>query len=366
MGRWGNERGVTAPLAAGALLAIFAAGVLSVDAGNLWQNRRNLVTSTDAAVLTEAARLALDPSSAACSTGWQNLLTRNAGADWYTEAGEGCIVHAFGNTGYVTVDARQPSASFFSGVVGIGDGSVYSMSGAMWGYVGAGQGLRPMGICWENHHIQEWLAKVAGTMSNDDYLALRGSDVDHPTLAGSTGVLHKIMFNKDNPDQCGSEAPGNWGWMDFNGGSNSNADTQKWVRNGYPGSVAVGDCYADGADLPCEGDTGSGGGSVDQELKYLKDNQILFHVPIFGEVTGGGGSTADFEMKGFLGVQLWDYQITGSESSRYFTFEFRNLLIQGPCCVSDSDGPETGGNKGVRLCTVDHDPQAASDRCTAT
>ena len=363
MGRWSTERGVTAPLAAATLLAIFAAGTLSVDAGNLWQNRRNLITSTDSAVLTEAKYLAFSPGSSTCSGDWQTMLDNNAGTDWYAETGEGCIVHSSGNTGYVTVDAHQPSASFFSGVLGIGDGAVYSLSAAQWGHVLAGKGLRPMGHCWENHHIQEWLDYQSGDRSESAYNGLRGSSEDHPALSGSTGVLHKIYFTKDSPDHCGAEAPGNWGWMDFDGGSNSNKDTQNWVHGGYDGSVAVGDCYADGSNQPCDGDTGSSGGSTSQELDYLIDNAITFHVPIFGDVTGKGGSNADFEIKGFLGVRLWDYQNTGTNEQRYFTYEFLELLIDGPCCGASPVGGVDTGVRGIRLCAVDHDSQSLSDRC---
>lgn len=358
--RFFGERGASAPLGAAALLAVFASATLTVDAGNAWQNRRNMVLATDAGALAEAERLALSPA-ASCTGDWQTLLTRNAGDDWYAESGEGCIVHEYGDTGYLTVDAHQPSSSFFSGIVGIGDGAVYSLSGAMWGYVSGLLGLRPMGVCVYNHHVQEWLAYQNGSLSTEDYQALRGSDPEHPMPVGSTGVVHRVGFTKDSPDHCGTDAPGNWGWMDFNGGNNATSEQRKWVHDGYEGTVTVGDCYSNGTNQRCPGDSGSSGWSPSDDLNYLIDNEITFHIPVYDNVSGTG-SGALFQMVGFLGVRLWDYQINGAEKFRHFTYEFLELIGSGPCCHPAPPGPDTGV-RGVRLCAVDHDPLTVQARC---
>jgi len=35
------------------------------------------------------------------------------------------------------------------------------------------------------------------------------------------------------------EGPGNFGWVDFNGGNNSNADIRDWIANGYNGVIEI-------------------------------------------------------------------------------------------------------------------------------
>src|SRR5437867_1812948 len=96
-----DERGIAAVIVAISLAALFGALLLSVDAGNLWQTRRNLITATDATALDRAREAALNGSSTACSSSWTSLLTSNGGSDVSPLA---CSTTGTNDTGYVAIE----------------------------------------------------------------------------------------------------------------------------------------------------------------------------------------------------------------------------------------------------------------------
>ena len=174
------------------------------------------------------------------------------------------------------------------------------------------------------------------------------------TSYSSYGVVHRMYFTKDTVYENGNcgNSEGNWGWIDFNQGSNSTDDQKDWIDNGYDGQVAAGDCNADGTGgEACEGDTGSSGGSGANDLDSLVENETQFHIPIFSTVNSPGANS-QFTIWGFLPLILRGYRIVGPEAQRYFDFEFKNVISTGPCC-SKTGG--LGSVPGFRICEVDHD-----------
>jgi Flp pilus assembly protein TadG len=367
-----DERGVSTAIVAVSLIGIFAATMLSLDMGNMWQTRRRIITGTDSTALAQARAAAIGNNPASCTASWTDTLIGNAGA--IVTGSESCVLHPSGGVGYVVVQARKLSETRFGGLLNIGNSEPFSLTAAQYGYITQPKGLRPMAFCEDNAHVRQWLALKSGSITQAQYDALRstgdvgGADsadadpfldppadgkVDYPNYSG-TGVVHRMYFTKDNPDECGADAAGNWGWMDFDSGSNSAADQNDWIENGYDGTSSVGDCDPNNAtpDETCPGDTGSSGGANNSVLQYLVDHNAVFGIPIFGNVTDTG-STADFEITGFLIVQLRGFQTTGSESTRYFDFEFQDSILSGACCSSTAPNP--GAPKGIRICSVDHD-----------
>lgn len=341
MRRGRGEDGVSAVISVIALFGVLTALLLSLDAGNVWQTRRAVVTATDATALQQARLAAIYGPSASC-TGWQASVVANAGTGTQPIS---CTVvpGATPNTGYVTVEARKPVRVRFGGIYGQGDTTAFSSSSARWGYITQLEGARPIAICVQNEHVAGYL----GT----------GPDLGvHPSPN-----VHRIMFTKANPLACGNRAPGNWGYVDFDGGSNSNGDLRAWLANGFSSTVAVGDCDATGAPgTPCAGDPGSSGGSVSSALDTLVASGEAFPIIIFDSVRGNG-SNVGYNVYAFLGVILRGYRVTGAESQRYFDFEFTRITRAGNCCRP------TGLNTGVfglRLCGIDHDPRTAATRCT--
>ena len=387
-----DERGISTVIVAVSLIGLIGAVLLALDYGNTVTTRRNIIIGTDSTALDQAKYLAFAADPSQCSNGsvtgtpsWEDYMLRNSGGALGVEA-INCVVTNNGDgTGHVIVRGRKEAQTRFGSMFGIGNTEPYSLSAAQWGYITEAEGLRPMGICAENEHIQEWLANQNETLSDEDYANLRGNPItEHPIYTGA-GVVHRVYFTKDNPDQCGSEAAGNWGWMDFecnNDGdtasslcNNPDAELVEWIRNGYQSPVGVEDCDADaetGGETGdyCNGNTGSRGGSVESALQTLVDNQTEFAIPIFDTATEEPGNNVYFNMKYFVGVRLWDFEVKGPAGGRYFDFEFINLVTSGNCCAP---APEIDtGLRGIKICAVDHDPAGGSEesfvsqRCVAT
>lgn len=429
---WSDERGVSAVIVAISLVAIFGAAMLSVDAGNLWQTRRGVITGTDSGALAEAKTLALSSNPTGCTTAWQAALdanTKGFPAAEYTGAGLGCTFYDTGNgTGYVTIAALRLSQAKFGKVVGVGDTKAFSLSAAMFGYVESFQGMRPVGFCRNNSHIQEWRAlKNAPSGFSADYAALHPEqdvnsngifdqtdfnalpttsppedtdgdgeidaiEKDHPQdeYTGASWyndskaphIIHRIRFDRDAAEDLGcGEDPGNWGYQDFNGGSNSSSEAADWFLNGFQGFVGIPGCNSDGSGDGCDGDTGgqSGGATCDkkasnvpQAMQCLVENQVEFPVVVYSSATcetsggGGGGSNCDFVIAGILGMLLRGFEVGGAQANRYFDVEFTDWIPTGGCCVTTPSGLNLGANKGIRLCAVDHDPIDLAVRCTPT
>lgn len=331
-----GEDGISAVITVISLFGVLTALLLSLDAGNVWQTRRAVVTATDATALEQARIAAISGPAAACAD-YSSSLKRNAGNA--TQPVTCTVVQGpTANTGYITVEARKPVPVRFGGIYGQGDTTAFSSSSARWGYITRLEAARPIGICIANEHVASYISG--------------GPDIGiHP----SPGV-HRVMFTKANPAQCGTSAPGNWGFIDFDGGSNSSTDLRQWLISGYQGTVAVGDCDAVApVGTPCSGDTGSAGGSIASALDTLVASGQPFPIVIFDSAMGTG-STVSYNVHSFLGVILHGYKVNGAQATRYFDLEFTRLIRSGNCC--QVAGPNTGV-LGIRLCGIDHDARTA-------
>ena len=381
-----DQRGITAPVGAVVLLAIFAAATLSVDAGNLWQTRRNIITATDAASLAEAGDAALT-GSPTCTGLYNTVLDNNAGEDVYDRS---CTVTPGPSegTGWVAVEGRKTSDVRFGAVIGLDDTAAYSMSAAMFGYPTAAIGLRPIAFCYLNSHVQTWADLQDGTLSFEDYQALKGAgdvngdgQIDYPNDIAYQpyGVVHRMYFTKDVDDgQCGDFA-GNWGWLSFDGLPADVTDRNEWIRNGWNGSVDI----RLSTEESCEGQPGSGGeaesnegcppadsGALAGQNAAALDDILNQPVPISifddGDCNeSGGGTVCSFETWAFVGVILRGYKVNANQSLRYFDFEFVSIQVSGSCCAAFAPNQDLGA-RAVRLCAVDHDTQDVATRCALT
>jgi Flp pilus assembly protein TadG len=381
-----DERGVSAVVAAVALVGIFAGATLSVDAGNLWQSRRNIITATDASALAMAGELALTGGSE-CTPFFVTVLENNAGADVYEPI---CNVNPHpeqNGWGYVTVEARKPVEVRFGAVLGLGDTNAYSMSAAQYGAASSARGLRPIAFCVNNEHVGEWRDLKANPNTQEAYDALKGDPsldsegrIKHPTFSPqgsylSFGVVHRMYFKRSIDDgKCG-EYDGNWGWLDFNGNELPNGTKDaivKWLVEGYDGEVNVhigppcpqlpGGGDAETSEDGCvPASTGTLSNSVMKGLHEILNKPV--HILIVNEGTDCGGTPCTLTAFAFLGVILRGYDIISHPDLRYFDFEFTNIQVSGRCC--DAPPGADLGARAVRLCAVDHDSIEIekSERC---
>jgi hypothetical protein len=298
------------------LVMLFGATALAVDAGRLWEQRRHLVTTTDAAALAAAQLYGEASNGCAAAPGW--IANNHA-----TAAMTSCNLVPIGsNAGHVTVQARTDVDFSFAPALpsAPSSASVPSSSTAIFGQANTVFGLRPIGICKDHPALQAWITAGA----QDD------------------GQIHRIGYNKNDNAHCG-EATGNWGLMAFTG-EQSNAVFKEHVEVGYDGGVSIGD--------EVRASTGSFNNSIQPQLNTLKGQ--TFAVPIFSSVIDPNGQNARYVISGFLTITLHDFKVTGAAAGRWMDVEFHRRALTGTCC---SSGPSTGAIV-IAICAVDPDATA--------
>lgn len=156
-------------------------------------------------------------------------------------------------------------------------------------------------------------------------------------FAGSTGGaknLQKLRFKKfdttveggnpmcDDPTETGGGS-GNWGMLDFDGGSNSNRDIVNWIENGYDTTVDAGKIF---------GSPGSVSGAHASALKTLVDSNDTFALPLYSAVEGNGANTI-LDVVAFVNVKLTDFKVTGPSRGRYLEFTLVSSFENRACCI---------------------------------
>jgi Flp pilus assembly protein TadG len=311
---------------------LFGFAAYAIDAGNAWQTRRHIVTAADAAALAAAADYATGVADSAgdCDDAAEEYLDKNVdGAVLLT-----CSPSGVGqDTGHVTVQGETTANFTFAGIFGIDDTDIDAITTAEWGIPTGVSGLRPFGLClYANAQLEAWLNLPTG-----------------PT--GQSAPI-EITYSKAQPDACGSNVPGNWGVMDFDGGSNSNADTKDWTRNGYPGEISI--------PSTIHGDTGAFSNSLNSELSLLRTSGAFFGLPVFDSATGNG-SNARLRVIAVVYVKLVDFRTTGSQAQRSLTLVFDRGVLEGRCCGNAIDT----GARALRICDVNTLSPNTSDKSRA-
>ena len=327
-----DEHGAVAVVIAICCVMLFGFAAYAIDAGNAWQTRRHIVTASDAAALATAGAYASGAAASAsdCAGVAGEYLDKNvADATLLT-----CDPHGVGaDAGYVTVQGQTTAQFTFAGIFGIDDSDIESTTTAEWGIPSGVSGLRPFGLCLHaNAELAAWLNLPTG-----------------PT--GPSAPI-TITYGKSQPDACGSNVPGNWGVMDFDGGANSNADTQDWTLNGYPGEITI------PSTVP--GDTGAFSNSLNGELDTLRSSGAFFGLPVF-DTAQGNGSGAQFGVVAVVFVKLVDFKTTGAQAQRSLTLVFDRGVLEGRCC---GNGVDTGA-RSLRICDVDTLSPNTSDKTRA-
>jgi len=309
-----DERGVVGAIAALLVTAMLAMSAVVIDVGHSWQQRRMVVTATDAAAL--AATRDFVEGLNGCSTTADNYVVANNSAASLT----GCVHHprSGGDPGWVNVSAEVTVDFIFAPVFGVGDTTIQSSTTVSYDSAGAVEGgLRPFGLCLDTLN-----------------------DFVPPPVPGD-GIIYRIPFEKDEPSNCAGDepVPGNWGLFDFDGGNNSENDLRDWTENGYDDEVSIGDSI--------EGNPGAFTNSLGSALDALLLIEP-FAVPIYDTATENGAN-AIFDIVSFASVRLDGYRASGAEKHRYIDVEFLDSVVQG-----SGGGPvEDLGAFVIAVCAVD-------------
>ncbi|MGI9607925.1 MAG: pilus assembly protein TadG-related protein [Acidimicrobiales bacterium] len=315
-----GERGAVGAITAAFLAAALGLSAVVVDVGHAWQERRHVITATDAAAL--AAAIDYVEGTDGCATSAGAYVTQNHAAATMTS----CVrtVGSGSTPDRVTVEAESTIGFFFAQIVGVANTTVDSSTTVNYDHAETvSGGLRPFGLCV-------------------DFLA----EIEPPTgPTPDNGIIYRIYYGRTaQATNCNGGDPisGNWGILDFDGGSNSNQDIKDWTQDGYTGppDVAIGDWI--------EGTPGSFSNSLNSELTHLINNVDHFTLPIFSEYNDLGGGNAEFLIHNFAEVTLHGFQTTGAQDDRYIDLEFVNGVTQG-----GGGGPGGLGAYVIGICAVD-------------
>lgn len=312
-----TDRGAASAIFALFISAALGLAALVVDVGNSWQERRHTVTATDAAVLAAVQDYVRgEPGCTASAPGSISANNPDAAMTDCTH-----VPPSGGSPGRVTVEAEATVDFIFANILGLASSTVSSSTSANYDVAGTVDGgLRPFGLC------VDYLSELS------------------PAMTPGNGVTYRIYYGRTaQVTNCNGGDPisGNWGILDFDGGSNSQNDIKDWTMHGYDGSVSIGDWI--------EGTPGSFSNSLNSELNHLINNVDHFTLPIFSEYNDLPGGNAEFLIDNFAVVKLHGFKTTGSQDGRYIDLEFLDEVVQG---TGGGPGPGLGAYV-IGICAVD-------------
>lgn len=328
-----NESGAVAIMVAICCLMLLSVMAFVTDFGAAYTNKQRIQNGVDAAVLAVAQQIALTaPGTSTCAQMAAMSATMRPVAEKYLADNAPEAAMPAGTEGFelscgskgliVKVVARQNSPVYFGQVMGFDDIPIGQAAKSAVAPAGSIIGLRPFAIC----------------------------QADANKLKAQPGVSYNVSV--DNADLGCLSAAGNWGVMDFDGGSNPAGDTEKWVRDGYDGPISV------APPVFIDGDPGfPSPGKLKDAMTSILDDEIV--LPVFDQVTGTGANSK-FRLTGFISVQLCAFAFNNKGGlgscytnlspapGDYLQLRFKRFIPIGELNTSCTLGTATCDN-GVRL-----------------
>lgn len=278
-----SDRGAASALVALALLPITAVTAVGVDAGRVFVERQRIQTAAEAGALAVASQWFR--TGVACGAEGGRLVAANAG----DEASETCATSGTRFGGIVTVAATKDVDAMFDSIVGRSTSVVASTASVRIGPADAVSGLRPTALCEHSPAIEAWRAS--------------GFSTTQQFTVGITG-------------DCGG-VPGNWGVLDFDGGSNPTTDLQRWIDQGWSGTVRVGQEFSGDPGIPSPA------------LRMDSVIGRVISVPVYDRVRYEG-SNSIYRVSSFVTMEVVSVQLSGSSSSRNVVVRFATATVGGP------------------------------------
>lgn len=287
-----DDEGAVAVLVAILFTVFLILAAFAVDIGAAYAQVRQQSVAADAAALAAAAKVgdAVPTSATSCtdamltSINAQSLAQTTAdlyndknsrpgtsGSEASTTTTVSCADN--GKAIEVRVENAHPVPTTLAGVIGISSINSNSYAVARYVHTKTTGGLRPWAVC--------------DTTSQQA--------IDHPDQTFATGLDVKVGV-------CTTQANGNWGSVDFDGGNNSAATLADWTANGYPGTVTI------PSTLPA--DPGVSNSSALRAAFTSLVNQVV----AFPSVTGynsGSGSNASFPAVGIITAEVCGVRYQG-------------------------------------------------------
>ncbi len=289
--RFSGDRGAVSALAALAMVPIIAITAVGVDGGRVFVENQRIKTASEAGAMAAAADWVR--SGTACGVSAPYYVAANADSS----ASSHCSAAGSRYEGVTTVDASKIVSAVFGSVIGHESTTVESSASVRVLPVGRVSGLRPTALCQDSPALVAWRAS-----------------------GFSTSQIFSVNFN----DSCGG-LPGNWGVLDFDGGSNRTIDLQEWINSGYPGFVSVGQEISGDPGIP----------SPALHMDSVVGRSIT--VPVY-DTARLQGSIAIFRVSSFVRMDVISVSLSGAASARNVAVRFRTEPIAGAKGVEGNIG----------------------------
>lgn len=302
-----RDGGAIAVIAAVAFLPLCLMLAIVVDSGRVWVGRTRLQNSVEAAAI--AAAQTWMTKGQACSSTSLAVISSDGAAPTTVQ----CTVTGSNSSGVTRVTASEPISLTFASLVGRSSSTVTAAIGVRIGALSSTVGVWPFGLCSQVKAVSDWIA------------------------SGMTTATSTVIRFEDQTQTCGGSVSGNWGVLDFNGGSSSNAETKEWVDNGYSGVVKVGDWII--------GSPGAPSSSLD--IASIVGKSVI--MPMFSSPRLSG-SNVEYRIVGFAKARVDAVQFTGGAASRSIRITLQTGTITGS---SSSLGGTNFGLVGVGVCSLD-------------
>lgn len=285
------------------LVLLLGAAGLTIDVGAWYREQRQAQSTADAAALAGAQALPADAATAGVLA--QQYASANGGG---VPTGGITFQSTYMTDDTVSVKVQRTAPSFFARLFSVSSVSVGATASARAGTPDQVLGVAPI---------------VVNKL--------------HPMLSGPGcpcfGVETTLPLGKDG-------APGAFGLIDLNGGSNSAAELADWIQNGYPDYLDLGQYESDpGAKFNSNG--------VQDALASKVGKELLF--PVY-DTLDGNGANATYDVIGWVAFHLDCVGTVGSDgqcvadhgSSADLTGYFTRVIWQGLLTKTKSTLPDFG------------------------
>ncbi|MDH7485241.1 MAG: pilus assembly protein TadG-related protein [Anaerolineae bacterium] len=250
----GEQRGATLVWVMLAMVALIAMAALAVDGGYAYVQRRRMQNAADAAAIAGARLRALGGTTAEVGAVVNQYATANGatGVSWTYPTGQ-----------KIRVTASCSFPTFFAGIIGLWQMTASATGEASIQYLSEAGNLLPMIVEDRDFNI---------------------------------GQIYELWGDD-------REAPGNFGWLDWNGGSPSTPELADNIRHpSNSGTWRIGDWVPGGP-----------GVKASSQVKSALNIWIGQHVTIpFYDLVQGQGNNTTYRIAGFGEFTLTDYDFQGN------------------------------------------------------
>jgi Flp pilus assembly protein TadG len=294
---WKNQAGATLVWVSLMMVGMLAMLALALDGGYAYSQRREMQNAADASAIAGGRIMGLGGNTSQIETAVSQYASAN-GADTYSWT----IING-GNT--IQVSVSRTFATFFANIVGIQQYTASAQAEASLSYLAGTGNLLP---------IITFLPEDCDGFNDDDGGNGKdkgkkddggGDDDENECEPFAIGYLYNL-WDKDDKN-----APGNFGWLDWNGGSPNTPELANNIANpSNSGYWEVGNWVPSGP-----------GAKASSQVQNALNNWIGQHVtiPLYDQVTGTGNNTM-YCITAFAEFILTDYNFNGNDKyvSGYF------------------------------------------------